>query len=126
MLVLYKSARLRLSRTRYSTAGFSLREAFSRALSLQAENGFLEKERTQFAFGFAKYKAGSKTDSQAIDKTKNRPKWSVFRFMAGDLGFEPRHTESESAVLPLHKSPMPYKYITRFFSCQENFDKNLS
>ena len=26
--------------------------------------------------------------------------------MAGDLGFEPRHTESESAVLPLHKSPM--------------------
>ena len=25
-------------------------EAFSRALSLQAENGFLEKERTQFKF----------------------------------------------------------------------------
>ena len=24
--------------------------------------------------------------------------------MAADLGFEPRHTESESAVLPLHKS----------------------
>ena len=25
-------------------------------------------------------------------------------FMAAELGFEPRHTESESAVLPLHNS----------------------
>ena len=26
--------------------------------------------------------------------------------MAAELGFEPRHTESESAVLPLHNSAM--------------------
>ena len=28
-------------------------------------------------------------------------------FLAGDEGFEPPQTESESGVLPLHKSPMP-------------------
>ena len=26
-------------------------------------------------------------------------------FLAGELGFEPRQTESESVVLPLHHSP---------------------
>jgi hypothetical protein len=29
--------------------------------------------------------------------------------MAGELGFEPRQTESESVVLPLHHSPMDYR-----------------
>ena len=29
-----------------------------------------------------------------------------FAFLAGDEGFEPPQTESESGVLPLHKSPM--------------------
>ena len=28
----------------------------------------------------------------------------VFFVLAAELGFEPRHTESESAVLPLHNS----------------------
>src|SRR5439155_14568698 len=28
--------------------------------------------------------------------------------LAGELGFEPRQTESESVVLPLHHSPMDY------------------
>ena len=42
-------------------------EAFSRALSLQAENGFLEKERTQFKFA-CKFEAGSKTDPQPKQK----------------------------------------------------------
>ena len=36
------------------------------------------------------------------EKTDHRW-WSVFS-LAAELGFEPRHTESESAVLPLHNS----------------------
>ena len=31
-------------------------------------------------------------------------------FLAADLGFEPRQTESESVVLPLHKSAIYYFY----------------
>ncbi len=34
--------------------------------------------------------------------------------MAAELGFEPRHTESESAVLPLHNSAILLK--SRFIS----------
>ena len=45
--------------------------------------------------------------------------------MAADLGFEPRHTESESAVLPLHKSAMNKQYYTHpARSCQAFFEKN--
>ena len=47
-----------------------------------------------------------------------------FRFMAGDLGFEPRHTESESAVLPLHKSPMHCYYTLKKCACQVLIFKN--
>ena len=59
------------------------------------------KERTQFKFA-CKFGTGSKTDPQP--KQKADPLGRLV--LAGDLGFEPRHTESESAVLPLHKSPM--------------------
>ena len=31
--------------------------------------------------------------------------------MAAELGFEPRHTESESAVLPLHNSAILYLVV---------------
>ena len=31
--------------------------------------------------------------------------------MAGELGFEPRLTESESAVLPLNYSPKPLRFL---------------
>ena len=41
------------------------------------------------------------------NKTKNRPRGSVF-VLAAELGFEPRHTESESAVLPLHNSAINF------------------
>ena len=41
--------------------------------------------------------------SAAIDKEKALL-FGVPLFMAAELGFEPRHTESESAVLPLHNS----------------------
>ena len=37
---------------------------------------------------------------------KHRSKASFAPAMAGDEGFEPPQTESESGVLPLHKSPM--------------------
>jgi hypothetical protein len=39
------------------------------------------------------------------------------RWLAGELGFEPRQTESESVVLPLHHSPMfsvTYREVLRF------------
>ena len=38
------------------------------------------------------------------EKTCNPLRLQVF-FLAGDEGFEPPQTESESGVLPLHKSP---------------------
>ena len=41
--------------------------------------------------------------SAAIGKEKGTP-LGVPLPMAAELGFEPRHTESESAVLPLHNS----------------------
>jgi hypothetical protein len=51
--------------------------------------------------------------------TKN---WeSVSRSMAGELGFEPRLTESESAVLPLNYSPVTPQILKniRFFKMKE-------
>ena len=33
----------------------------------------------------------------------------VVIFLAAGEGFEPSHTESESAVLPLHKPAMPFR-----------------
>ena len=33
--------------------------------------------------------------------------------MAAELGFEPRHTESESAVLPLHNSASHFYYYNQ-------------
>jgi hypothetical protein len=34
--------------------------------------------------------------------------------LAGELGFEPRQTESESVVLPLHHSPSKALILLRF------------
>jgi hypothetical protein len=34
-----------------------------------------------------------------------------YLWLAGELGFEPRQTESESVVLPLHHSPRFLNYI---------------
>ena len=45
---------------------------------------------------------GTKFRSQRKEKTDHR--MMVCFSMAAELGFEPRHTESESAVLPLHNS----------------------
>ena len=38
--------------------------------------------------------------------TTQRSAWERVLLMAGDEGFEPPQTESESGVLPLHKSPV--------------------
>ena len=40
-------------------------------------------------------------------KKSRREPYIVRDDLAGDEGFEPPQTESESGVLPLHKSPMP-------------------
>jgi hypothetical protein len=43
----------------------------------------------------------------SLDTKKNQQSQSIAGFLAlaGDEGFEPPQTESESGVLPLHKSP---------------------
>ena len=68
-----------------------------------------------------------------IAKNKSHPKgWLLF--LAEDEGFEPPQTESESGVLPLHKSSIrgTVNIITAFFKksrkicCfEENSRKNL-
>lgn len=50
-------------------------------------------------------------------KRKAAPKGAAF-FLAEDEGFEPPQTESESGVLPLHKSSMScgqHGYYTQYF-----------
>ena len=50
-------------------------------------------------------RARSWARSRGYAATKNAPlELRGAFFMAAELGFEPRHTESESAVLPLHNS----------------------
>ena len=44
-------------------------------------------------------------------------------FLAEDEGFEPPQTESESGVLPLHKSSMNVPYYTHFFLKVKHFQK---
>ncbi len=44
--------------------------------------------------------------------------------MAAELGFEPRQTESESAVLPLHNSAPLYLLYPFLENCQDNFQKS--
>ena len=47
--------------------------------------------------------------------------------MAAELGFEPRQTESESAVLPLHNSAMDnVDYYTPFSKKVKAFFENFS
>ena len=45
--------------------------------------------------------------------SKNSP--DISGPMAAELGFEPRHTESESAVLPLHNSALHFNYYNQKF-----------
>ena len=52
------------------------------------------------------------------DWIKKEKLFSSFSFLAAELGFEPRQTESESAVLPLHNSAIfltTDNIITDFF-----------
>ena len=71
----------------------------------QIPSHFVDGMRTQvLPFG---QNTGSKPRFAAI---KNAPLdlRGAF-FMAAELGFEPRHTESESAVLPLHNSAIAFQ-----------------
>ena len=59
-------------------------------------------------------------------KRKATPNGVAF-FLAEDEGFEPPQTESESGVLPLHKSSMCQARISLYAfcqKCQEYFSKN--
>jgi hypothetical protein len=40
---------------------------------------------------------------------------NTFSLMAGEEGFEPSHTDSESAVLPLDDSPVPHRLYHQLF-----------
>ena len=55
--------------------------------------------------------------SAAIGKEKSTPV-GVPLPMAAELGFEPRHTESESAVLPLHNSAMLFDFTAQYRVCR--------
>ena len=86
----------------------------------------------QFAFGFSAFSLFVSKLKRALKNLYNPHKYLGFkektplvskplgfRFqwclqMAGDEGFEPSQTESESVVLPLHKSPMDYFQQTVF------------
>jgi hypothetical protein len=46
--------------------------------------------------------------------------------VAGELGFEPRQTESESVVLPLHHSPPKCLILQRFFRKLSKIAKEFS
>ena len=85
---------------------------------------------------------GSNPQSDAKIK-KNRPSNDGLLSLAADLGFEPRHTESESAVLPLHNSALFCRtvyiltqtkwFVNRFlkniflfsFFCKKGIDKRI-
>ena len=60
-----------------------------------------------------------------IEKPKSNLAVQFWFNLAGDLGFEPRHTESESAVLPLHKSPMRELLYHREIHLSTYFLKNI-
>ena len=60
-------------------------------------------------------------------QTKKDPILSdeVFSMAAGE-GFEPSHTESESAVLPLHNPAKRKAYYTSFFKFVKRFFRLLA
>src|SRR2546421_3884856 len=46
--------------------------------------------------------------------------------LAGELGFEPRQTESEAVVLPLHHSPPKWLILQHFFRKFSKIAKEFS
>ena len=80
--------------------GFFLRKRTSLGLYEQAPNA-LRSFTHPIRICFANTKLGS---TCSAFKNKRPLGVSGLLFLAAELGFEPRHTESESAVLPLHNS----------------------
>jgi hypothetical protein len=64
---------------------------------------------------------GQGTDSNDVGELSffRASHWNFLGVVAGELGFEPRLTESESAVLPLNYSPKPLR--NKRFSFRGNF-----
>lgn len=52
--------------------------------------------------------------TEGFGNKKRSPSAFAEGLLAGDEGFEPSQTESESGVLPLHKSPTNKSYYTTF------------
>jgi hypothetical protein len=78
-------------------------------------NGVCLLDKELFAFGRTR---GREASSRAAGLLKPVRAISVrgHRRLAGELGFEPRQTESESVVLPLHHSPIiaqRHQYVRR-------------
>ena len=70
--------------------------------------------------GYANLAKGDGSDTVPPANKKTDHKGRLF-YLAAELGFEPRHTESESAVLPLHNSAIALTLvycITKKFVCQ--------
>ncbi len=69
----------------------------------------------------AKGKKLCENPQYCCQKKEKRPSKDGLFSLAAELGFEPRHTESESAVLPLHNSAIALTLvysITKKFICQ--------
>jgi hypothetical protein len=56
--------------------------------------------------GHRRYPAPFRRKKACIRRAKKNRRRTSLRRLAGDEGFEPPQTESESGVLPLHKSPI--------------------
>ena len=62
-------------------------------------------------------------NSEEVISKNRQPSVEDCRFLAAELGFEPRQTESESAVLPLHNSATNKAYYTHIkYDCQGFFE----
>ena len=67
-------------------------------------------------------------ESGFTNNKKAKAKFPLLWLLAGDEGFEPPQTESESGVLPLHKSPVPKRkyYYTEEMTIVKEFFYTVS
>lgn len=73
-----------------------------------AVTGDIERHRTAPMYTFGIVGGASEDSSQPVETQQpgaSRHRVASYSNKIGDLGFEPRLTESESVVLPLHQSP---------------------
>src|SRR6476620_6377643 len=71
----------------------------------------LSDRNSQFLSGLNRFRS-----SRAESQNAKNP-YSLRFCLAGELGFEPRQTESESVVLPLHHSPINPSIFRKLHNC---------